>query len=85
MGHSQCRNDDRYREGGCEHDGEEEDRCAMCVQETRWKGQKAQEMENSYKLYYTDEDCKRNGVGIVLSPGLKEGVLQVNRESSRLI
>ena len=40
---------------------------------------------NGYKLYYTGEDCKGNGVGIVLSPGLKEGVLQVNRESDRLI
>ena len=28
---------------------------------------------------------QRNGVGIVLSPQLKEGVLQVNRESDRLI
>ena len=57
----------------------------LCVQKTRWKGQKAREMGNGYKLYYTGEDCKRNGVGIALSPGLKEGVLQVNRESDRLI
>ena len=42
-------------------------------------------MGDGYKLYNTGEDCKRNGVGIALSPGLKEGVLQVNRESDRLI
>ena len=57
----------------------------LYVQETRWKGQKAREMGNGYKLYYIGEDCKRNGVGIALSPGLKEGVLQVNQESDRLI
>ena len=57
----------------------------LCVQETHWKSQRAQEMGNGYKLYYTGEDCKRNGVGIALSPGLKEGVLQVNWESDRLI
>ena len=42
-------------------------------------------MGNGYKLYYTGEDYKRNGMGIALSPRLKEGVLQVNRESDRLI
>ena len=58
----------------------------LCVQETCWKGQTAREMGNGgYKLYYTGEYCKRNGVGIALSPGLKEGVLQVNQESDRLI
>ena len=54
----------------------------LCVQESRWRGQKAREMGNGYKLYYTGEDRKRNGVGIILSPGLKEGVLQVNWEST---
>ena len=57
----------------------------LCVQETRWKGQKAQEMGNAYNLYYTGEDCKRNDLGIAPSPGLKEELLQVNRESDGLI
>ena len=30
----------------------------LCVQETRWKGQKAREVWNGYKLYYTGEDAK---------------------------
>ena len=57
----------------------------LCVQETRWKGQKARETGNRYKLYCVGEASGRNGVGIVLSPAMKEGVLKVNRVSSRLI
>ena len=57
----------------------------MCVQETRWKGQKAKEIGEGYKLYYVGKDTKRNGVGVILSPGLKDGVLQVTRMSDRII
>ena len=57
----------------------------LCVQETRWKGAKAREMGNGYKLYYVDEDGKNNGVGILLSPVMKENVLEVNRESDSVI
>ena len=49
----------------------------LCVQETRWKGQKAREMGSGFKLYYTGEDNKKNGVGIIPSPDLKDGVLSV--------
>ncbi|XP_047492408.1 craniofacial development protein 2-like [Penaeus chinensis] len=57
----------------------------LCVQETKWKGQKAKELGNGYKLYYVGENNKRNGVGVVLSPEMKEGVVQVNRTSDRII
>ena len=40
-------------------------------------------LNNTSRL--TGEDCERNGMGIALSLGLKEGALQVNRESDRLI
>ena len=53
----------------------------LCVQETRWKGQKAKELGLGYKLFYTGIDNRRNGVGIVLDPRLKEGVLGVKRIS----
>ena len=55
----------------------------LCVQETKWKGEKARELGNGYKLYYMGTDNKRNGVGIVLSPELKQGVWQVSRVSDR--
>ena len=57
----------------------------ICVQETRWKGQKAKEIGEGYKLYYVGKDTKRNGIGVILSPGLKDGVLQVTRMSDRII
>ena len=37
----------------------------MCVQETKWKGCKAREIGNGFKLFYTGSDGKRNGVGII--------------------
>ena len=47
----------------------------MCLQETKWKGSKARELGNGFKLFYVGEDRKRNGVGIVLNDDLKKGVL----------
>jgi len=57
----------------------------LCVQETRWKGKKARELGNGYKLFYCGAHTKRNGVGIVLNEDLKKNVLAVNRESDRII
>ena len=57
----------------------------LCLQETKWKGQKAREMGNGYKLYYNGVDGRSNGVEIVLDPELKKGVLSVSRESDQLI
>jgi len=57
----------------------------MCLQETRWKGSKARELGNGFKLFYVGEDGKRNGVGIVLNDDLKKGVLEMRRPSDRII
>ena len=58
----------------------------LCVQETRWKGNKARELGEGYKLFYsgTNEEG-RNGVGIVLSKELKESLIGVNRKSDRIM
>ena len=55
----------------------------LCVQETRWNGQKAKELGEGYKIYYSGEGSKRNGVGIMVSLEMKEGMLQVIRNSSK--
>ena len=34
----------------------------MGVQETKWKGSKARELGNGFKLFYIGEDRRRNGV-----------------------
>ena len=57
----------------------------MCLQETKWKGSKAKELGNGFKLFYVGEDGKRNGVGIVLDDELKKSVLEVRRPSDRII
>jgi exonuclease III len=55
------------------------------VQETKWKGQKAKEVEGSgFKLWYTGTTSDRNGVGILIDKSLKDGVADVRRQSDRI-
>ena len=49
----------------------------MCVQEKKWKGSKARELENGFKLFYIGADGRRNGVGIILNDEMKKGVRRV--------
>ncbi|XP_069993537.1 craniofacial development protein 2-like [Penaeus vannamei] len=55
------------------------------VQETKWKGCKAKEIGNGFKLFYNGSNGKRNGVGIILNDDIKKGVLSVKRRSDRII
>jgi exonuclease III len=58
----------------------------LCVQETKWKGQKAKEVEdNSFKLWYTDTTENKNEVDIVLNKSLKDGVVDIKRQGDRII
>ena len=57
----------------------------MCIQETKWKGSKAKELGNGFKLFYIGEDGRRNGVSIILNDEIKRGVLSVKRRSDRII
>jgi exonuclease III len=53
----------------------------LYVQETKWKGQKAKEVEDtSFKLWYTGNTSTKNGVGIVLDKSLKDGVVDIKRQ-----
>ena len=45
----------------------------MCVHETKWKGSKARELRNGFKLFYIGEDGRRNVVGIILNDEPKKG------------
>ena len=58
---------------------------ALCVQETRWKGEKARCIGEGCKLWYNGSDNKRNGVEIVLRKDLVDRVVEVERTSDRLI
>jgi hypothetical protein len=58
----------------------------LCVQETKWKGQKAKEVEDTgFKLWYTGTMANKNGVGIVLDKSLKDGVVDIKRQGDRII
>ncbi|XP_063590186.1 uncharacterized protein LOC134767066 [Penaeus indicus] len=57
----------------------------LCVQDTRWSGKSARELLEGYKIYYSGEGNRRNGIGIILSPKYKEGVIEVERVSDRLM
>jgi exonuclease III len=58
----------------------------LCVQETKWKGQKAKEVEDtSFKLWYTGSTSGKNGVGILIDRSLKDGVVDVRRQGDRII
>ncbi len=58
----------------------------LCVQETRWKGNKARELGGDCKLFYSSADERgRNGVGIVLSKELKDSLVSVSRTNDRVV
>ncbi|XP_019246491.1 PREDICTED: craniofacial development protein 2-like [Nicotiana attenuata] len=55
-----------------------------CVQETRWKGTKACDI-NGYKLWYSGDAGGKNGVGILVDRDLRELVVEVRRVSDRVM
>lgn len=58
----------------------------LCVHETKWKGQKATEVEdNSFKLRYIGMTTYRNGVGIVIGKSLRDEVVDIKRQRDRII
>ncbi|XP_071704797.1 uncharacterized protein [Rutidosis leptorrhynchoides] len=56
----------------------------VCVQETRWKGEEAIEIQD-YKLWYSGSRTARNGVGIFLGKLHKDNVVDVGRFSDRIM
>ncbi|XP_071729179.1 uncharacterized protein [Rutidosis leptorrhynchoides] len=56
----------------------------VCVQETRWKGSEAVEI-NDYKLWYSGSRISRNGVGIIIKKLHRDHVVDVGRFSDRIM
>ena len=56
-----------------------------CVQEVRWKGERAREVGEGYKIYYVGEASGRNGVGVIVSSSMVDSVVEVKKCSSRLM
>jgi hypothetical protein len=58
----------------------------ICVQETKWKGQKAKEVENTgSELWYSGTVANKNGVGILIDKTLKDGVVGIKRPGDRIL
>ena len=58
----------------------------LCVQKTKWVGQKAKEVENTgFKLWYTGEVRNKNGVDILIDKNLQNKVVDVRRRGDRII
>jgi exonuclease III len=58
----------------------------VCVQETKWKGQKAKEVDSTgFKLWYIGVAANRNGVGVLIDKSLKDGMVEVRRQGDRII
>ena len=58
----------------------------LCVQKMQWKGNKAKELGDGYKLYYSRANEQgRNEVDIVMSGGLKNTMTEVQRRNDRNI
>ena len=56
------------------------------MQETKWKGQKAKEVDNTgFKLWYIGTVANRNGVEVWIDKSLKNGVVGVRRQEDRII
>jgi hypothetical protein len=50
------------------------------------EGEKAKEVEDtSFKLWYRGTTSTKNGVGIVLDKGLKDGVVDIKRQGDIII
>ena len=47
----------------------------LCLQETKWKGNKARNIGGGCKIFYNRADERKNGIGIVLREELAESVL----------
>ena len=58
----------------------------LCVQETRWRGNKAKDIGGGYKLLYSGANERgRNGVGIIFSKEMKENVVGIERKNDRIM
>ena len=58
----------------------------LCVQETKWKGQKAKEVNNiGFKLWYTGIISNKNRVGVLIDKSLKDGMVEVRSQGDRII
>ena len=57
----------------------------MGIQETKWEGNLARILGDRYKVIYSGEVKKRNGVGVIVAEKWTKGVVSMNRVRDRLM
>ena len=57
----------------------------LCVQETKWKGDRARKMAEGYKMLHAGGDGRSNGVGIIVNADISKEVVRVERWQGRII
>ncbi|KAI5090485.1 hypothetical protein C0J45_19346 [Silurus meridionalis] len=55
------------------------------MEETKWKGSKARNIEGGFKLFYHGMDGKGNGVGVILKEEYSKRVVEMKRASDRVM
>ena len=56
----------------------------LCVQETKWKGDRARKMAEGYKMLHAGGDGRINGVGIIVNMEISNEVIRVERWQGRI-
>ena len=64
-----------------------ETRCIdiACVQETKWTGSKAKDIDEGYKIYYHGRRSNQNGIAVAVSERLRDSVVEISRITDRLL
>ena len=57
----------------------------LCVQETRWKGERVRCIGGRYKMWYCGSGNKKSGVGIILKKEHVDRVVELWRVTDRII
>ena len=57
----------------------------LCVQETKWKGDRARKMAEGYKMLHAGDDGRSNCVGIIVNVEISKEVVRVEIWQGRII
>ena len=57
----------------------------LCVQDTKWKGDRARQMAGGYKMMHAGGYGRSNGVGVIISEEISKEVVRVERWNGRAI
>ena len=57
----------------------------LCVQETKWKGDRARKMAEGYKMLHAGGDGRSNGGGTIVNVEISKEVVRVERWQRRII